>query len=633
MLFRTLLASFALILVMMTVGCVTGPTLTPAELEQVIEQAGTMQATEPPADLHPDVKVGAIPPEWLAKTAAQPPKMQEDLAAEASAKPVKTPNEVDSSLAGAASANQVEVAENAGMNQVRAADSSVSVLTLPAPQSDRTGEQKYEINVAPLPSDRKGDEKPEINVAPLPSDRSKTKGSDVSKTQEPENQKNATGLWQATDEMVEPVAYAMSPDQADTNLLLNQEQQSIPPVSEQHRVDTADATMLAIDTESNTEESIAAAVPDADEPGIDVEPEAESLTDRSRSSVPNSFEVGISELQETQLSPLQAGVSYLPAPDAIGNYQIQVGDQVLIKFLFRPDLNETLIVGDDGLISPSIVPSLQAAGKTAFALKQEIASLLEIRRYNSQANKYDDNNSVEYLIASGDQLEVRFSVLNELNDLVTVRPDGKISLARIGEVTAEGKTPLALQEEITKRYGEEVRNPELVVIMREMKATTVQVNGTPVPLPIKGISDFTVSVIKTAPRLVYVMGELNRPSAIPYYPNMTALRAISAAGGTKRSANLKHVMIIRNHNGCEITEIATDLRPCRKCSYGINSHTDGGFSDVHLQPNDVVLIPKTKIAKVQDWLDQYVYNLFPPLRNSSVFSVIYNNGIPGFNGP
>lgn len=356
-----------------------------------------------------------------------------------------------------------------------------------------------------------------------------------------------------------------------------------------------------------------------------------SETDVFTKGIENAF--AVSADNGTQIVPVQYQNGRMPYADAIGSYRIEIGDQVNLKFLYRQDLNETLIVGDDGMIDPSITPSVLAAGKTTFELKQELAEMIAARRYDSRSNLYDDNRSVEYLIAVDDQIEVRFSVLEDLNDTVTVRPDGKISLARIGEVTAEGKTPSDLQAELIERYEDKIRQAELVVIMRETTSPNVYVDGTAVPLPLKGISEFTVSVIKTAPRLVYIMGEVNRPSAVPFQPELTALRAIGSSGGTKRSANLKHVLIIRNSGGCGIEEFAVDLRPCRKVTYGIDSHTDGGFADFDLRPNDVVLIPKTKIAKVQDWLDQYVYNLFPPLRNSSVFSVIYNQGIPGFNTP
>ena len=44
-------------------------------------------------------------------------------------------------------------------------------------------------------------------------------------------------------------------------------------------------------------------------------------------------------------------------------------------------------------------------------------------------------------LSAGDVLDVRFFFTPELNVTQTVRPDGKISLQLVGEVSVEGKSP------------------------------------------------------------------------------------------------------------------------------------------------------------------------------------------------
>ena len=45
--------------------------------------------------------------------------------------------------------------------------------------------------------------------------------------------------------------------------------------------------------------------------------------------------------------------------------------------------------------------------------------------------------------------------------------------------------------------------------------------------------------------------------------------------------------------------------------------------DVALQPFDIVLLPKSDIAVLGDKLNQYLYNILPPLKNSS-FGFVYD---------
>ena len=51
-----------------------------------------------------------------------------------------------------------------------------------------------------------------------------------------------------------------------------------------------------------------------------------------------------------------------------------------------------------------------------------------------------------YVLQPGDNLDVKFYYNPELNENVTIRPDGKISLQLIDELAAAGLTPTQLDE-------------------------------------------------------------------------------------------------------------------------------------------------------------------------------------------
>ena len=68
-------------------------------------------------------------------------------------------------------------------------------------------------------------------------------------------------------------------------------------------------------------------------------------------------------------------VSSLKPTDLVaapGDYKIQAGDQIDVKFYFNPDLNEHLIVRPDGMISLQLVPEIQAAGLTPKELTEAL---------------------------------------------------------------------------------------------------------------------------------------------------------------------------------------------------------------------------------------------------------------------
>ena len=71
----------------------------------------------------------------------------------------------------------------------------------------------------------------------------------------------------------------------------------------------------------------------------------------------------------------------------------------------------------------------------------------------------------QYFIQSGDQLQIKFFYNPELNEAVTVRPDGKISLQLVDEVQAAGLTPAQLDDFLTDRYSKELKKPAITVIV------------------------------------------------------------------------------------------------------------------------------------------------------------------------
>jgi len=157
---------------------------------------------------------------------------------------------------------------------------------------------------------------------------------------------------------------------------------------------------------------------------------------------------------------------------------------------------------------------------------------------------------------------------------VTIRPDGKISLQLIDEVEAVGLTPSELDKNLTEKYSEVLNNPEVAVIVKEFTR-----------------------------QKVFVGGEVNLPGLIPYSGKLTCLQAIFQAGGFKNTAKLKNIVILRNQGTEKPLFITINLKADLK--------KPAQHNDILLKPYDVVFIPKTFIAKLNQFVDQYIRQLLP----------------------
>lgn len=180
----------------------------------------------------------------------------------------------------------------------------------------------------------------------------------------------------------------------------------------------------------------------------------------------------------------------------------------------------------------------------------------------------------EYVLQIGDVIDIKFYYDPKLNETVIIRPDGKISLQLIGELAGAGLTPSGLNKIINDKYTKFLRNPEVVVILKEYGG-----------------------------QRVYVGGEVLTPGVIPLKGSTTALQAIFNVGGFKETARLGSVIII--------SKGLKDVPEVRKIDLDVVVSGKAPEKDILLKPYDIVYVPKTFIAKANKFVEQYIKNLIP----------------------
>jgi polysaccharide export outer membrane protein len=169
----------------------------------------------------------------------------------------------------------------------------------------------------------------------------------------------------------------------------------------------------------------------------------------------------------------------------------------------------------------------------------------------------------EYIIGPGDQLNVFVYDSPQLSADVPVRPDGRISTPLLQDITAAGKTPGQLGQEIAGRLKDFVKDPRVTIIM----------HGFVGPLD----------------RQIRVIGEAADPQAIPYRDKLTVLDVMIVTKGlTKYAAGNRAVIVrrVRDKNGHERQDtIHVRLSDLIK---------DGDIGEnVAMQPGDTLIIPQS----------------------------------------
>lgn len=113
----------------------------------------------------------------------------------------------------------------------------------------------------------------------------------------------------------------------------------------------------------------------------------------------------------------------------------------------------------------------------------------------------------------------------------------------------------------------------------------------------------TVIVRAFGGRAVFVDGEVNRPGMISLIRPITVMQSISQAGGVKESALTTEAIVIRSGSDHKAMVIPVDISK-------VIDGTDMG-QDIVLRPFDIVFVPKSPIANVNMWVDQYLRKNIP----------------------
>ncbi len=243
-----------------------------------------------------------------------------------------------------------------------------------------------------------------------------------------------------------------------------------------------------------------------------------------------------------------------------------------------------------------------------------------------------------YPLGPGDKLLINVYNVSDMNQSVTVDPDGYVTFPVLDKVQVQGLTVNQLQHKLETLLAQYVKAPQVNIQLVEYGSRYVNVLGevgSPGRIPLKGAlrvldaisqaGGFTTksgdveiqrrdasgklkTMVVTQQELlggnteksniyvldqdvinvesvksIYVSGEVKSPGSFPYNQDMTLLRAITLAGGFSQWAKKGSVDILRQ----------TGDKP-KRIEVNASKIEKGKIDDVPLEPNDHVVVRARK---------------------------------------
>lgn len=174
----------------------------------------------------------------------------------------------------------------------------------------------------------------------------------------------------------------------------------------------------------------------------------------------------------------------------------------------------------------------------------------------------------------GDTFDVKFRRTPEFDSTVTVGPDGFVQLPLIGSIRASGRTPADLEVDIERLCQAELKDPDATVMMRGFEG-----------------------------RAIHVGGEVKQPGRFVLAGPITPLEALIQAGGALTTADMDDVLLVRTFENGGRRVFSLDLKAT------IAGRDQTGH--LRLIPSDVLLVPRTGVANLNIWVDQYIRENLP----------------------
>ncbi len=170
-----------------------------------------------------------------------------------------------------------------------------------------------------------------------------------------------------------------------------------------------------------------------------------------------------------------------------------------------------------------------------------------------------------YRLRYGDVIELKFPLTPEFDQKVTIQPDGYIGLVGLDDFHIEGKTKSELAQMLREAYRKVLRDPEIVITLLEFEK----------PYFVAG-------------------GEIEKPGKYDMRGDTTVAQAVNIAGGLTVDAKHSQVLLFRNVSDEWVKVIKVDLKKV----FGEGQVDE----DLHLQPGDMVFVPKSMMGKIKPYL-------------------------------
>jgi polysaccharide biosynthesis/export protein len=199
-----------------------------------------------------------------------------------------------------------------------------------------------------------------------------------------------------------------------------------------------------------------------------------------------------------------------------------------------------------------------------------------------------------YKLCVGDSFDLTFPLTPEFNQIgsangsvagtltgavggVIIQPDGYVSLVGVGDIYAAGKTIPELTENIQTAYSKILHDPVVNITLKDFEKPYFM-----------------------------ALGQVGKPGKYDLRGETTLTQGVALAGGfTPKGAKTSQVLLFR--------QVSDDWLEVRKIDVKKMLNGKDLREDVHLRPGDMIFVPTSLYAKVEEYIPKANLGLYVPI--------------------
>jgi protein involved in polysaccharide export with SLBB domain len=187
---------------------------------------------------------------------------------------------------------------------------------------------------------------------------------------------------------------------------------------------------------------------------------------------------------------------------------------------------------------------------------------------------------VPYRLGAGDKVKVEFLLTPEMDEEVTVAPDGSVGLRAAGRLSVQNDTLDEFQQAVEAAARRNLQNPVV-----------------------------TVGIVAANSARIIVGGAVEKPGVYPLPPRGSPFEAVMLAGGLTPESRMDEVVVLRRRPDNVMMMRTVDLNR-------FIAKADARES-LALAPEDIIFVPRSHVAEVNLWIDENINKTLPFSRSAN----------------